>query len=369
VAGGVDTLCGSVFEGEIDTSKVTLDKALLENIDNKGNSFNIFARDAFRESFDGYSLILVDMPTAKAEDAEQERQLGLRPYLNLYCASNVINWRYQVNPTSKQKELVLLVLKEVSEEPAGRFKVANVTRYRVFEMVGGQVQWELWEEVDKPASKEKDLVLIDGGIIDKVKGIPVAFIGDVCADPKLLVESRLEIKAYQKESSYDTIEYLSVPTFFTKGYEGDEPLKLGASAHVKLPLEGEVGFAQIDFHGMGELKGTIKAIKDYIKARVNYLVESATVQTGGDKTATQVVSEDEDQKARLVVWADELKDALETALMYMGQFLGKGDDAAGEIILNTKWAVAAQQAAEQKQMTADAHAANVQKTLADAKSN
>jgi hypothetical protein len=211
VLGGVDTLCASAFEGEIDVSGVASQiQPLFENIDNKGNSFNIFARDAFRESFDGFSAILVDMPTAVAQDAEQERALGLRPYLNLYCASNVINWRYQVDPTSKQLILVLLVLKEVSQEPAGRFKVAEVTRYRVFEFINGIVTWELWEKVDKPVDGN-DLILIDGGTIDKVNGIPVAFIGDVCADPKLLVESRLEIKAYQKESSFDTIEYLSRP--------------------------------------------------------------------------------------------------------------------------------------------------------------
>jgi hypothetical protein len=122
---------------------------------------------------------------------------------------------------------------------------------------------------------------------------------------------------------------------------------------------------------MGELKATIEGIKTYIKARVNYLVTSATVAqpgAGSDKTATQVVSEDEDQKARLVVWADELKDALETALMYMGQFMGLGDDKAGEIVLKTKWAVAAEKAQEQAQMNADAHAANINKTNAEAAS-
>ena len=358
VLGGVDTLCGSVFEDEIDVSGVHQSlQEFLENVDNKGNSFNIFSRDAFRESFDGFSCILVDMPNAKARDAEEEKNFGIRPYLNLYCAANVINWRHQVNPISKQLELVLLVLKEVSSEPDGRFKFKDVTRYRVFEMRNGLVTWELWREDKKGSAAStitSELVLEASGAIEKVNQIPVAFIGDVMADPKLLVESRLEIRAYQKESSFDVIEYLSIPVFYTIGYESDEPLKIGANTHIKIPNPGnggtgEGGFAQIDSAGHISLKGTISDIKSLIKSRVNYLVDSASAASANpDKTATQVVTEDKDKQARLVVWADELKDALETALMYMGQFIGLGEDEAGEIVLKTKWAVAAEQEQMQK---------------------
>jgi hypothetical protein len=311
----------------------------------------------FRESFDGFSCILVDMPNAKAGDAEEEKNLGIRPYMNLYCAANVINWRHQVNPISKQLELVLLVLKEVSSEPDGRFKFKEVTRYRVFEMQNGVVTWELWREEKNTANQATNLVLEDQGKYgERTKQITVAFIGDVMAEPKLLVESRLEIRAYQKESSFDVIEYLSIPVFYTIGYESDEPLKLGANTHIKIPNPGnggtgEVGFAQIDAAGHISLKGTISDIKSLIKSRVNYLVESASATTANpDKTATQVAVEDKDKQARLVVWHDELKDGLETALMFMGQFLGLGDDEAGEIVLRTKWAVAAEKQAEQEDL-------------------
>jgi hypothetical protein len=37
-------------------------------------------------------------------------------------------------------------------------------------------------------------------------------------------------------------------------------------------------------------------------------------------------------------------------LMFMGQFLGLGDDEAGEIVLRTKWAVAAEKQAEQEDL-------------------
>jgi hypothetical protein len=145
-----------------------------------------------------------------------------------------------------------------------------------------------------------------------------------------LVESRLEIKAYQKESSFDVIEYLSIPTFYTKGYEGEEALQLGASAHIRLPLEGEVGYAQLDSKGHLTLKETITEIKDYIRARVNYLIESTN-----DKTATEVVTQDKNKQARLITWSDELKDAIETALDYMSMLTGGKPE--NSIQLNTSW--------------------------------
>jgi hypothetical protein len=73
------------------------------------------------------------------------------------------------------------------------------------------------------------------------------------------------------------------------------------------------------------------------------MVTSATVQ-GADKTATQVVTEDKDKQARLIVWADELHDALERALQFTAQLMGLGDDKGGTIKLRTKWDVSKEKA-------------------------
>ena len=61
VQGGVESLCGNVFDGEINTTDVADKlKPWLENIDNQGNSFNIFARNVFRESFTGIVAVMAD---------------------------------------------------------------------------------------------------------------------------------------------------------------------------------------------------------------------------------------------------------------------------------------------------------------------
>jgi hypothetical protein len=367
VAIGVDTLCGKVFDDEIDVSKVRLDPKWLENFDNEGTSFNEFARESFESSFDGFSLIIADLPsdTATSKElkatlgAEADRLLNFRPFARLYTASSVINWHYETNPTTQIKELTLLVLKEQTEVLVNRFERKTVTRYRVYTLENGVVTWELFEEIQNK-DRQKSFVIIGAGVVSNVKQIPAAFIGCVTDEPKLLGESRLEIKAYQKESSFDTIEYLSVPVFFTKGYPPEEPSPaLGASAHLRLPgtPDAEAGYIQIDATGHDSLKSTFTGIKDTIKNRISQMADP--VNRAVEITATESSAQSKDKQARLIVWANELKDALERALQFMAQLAGMGDDAGGEIILNTAWERAAMEAEERKQLDLETHKATV----------
>jgi hypothetical protein len=362
---GVDVLTGAVFFDEIDTSKVNPQIApLLENIDNKGNSFNVFARDSFNASFDGFSVILVDMPKAEMPvvSLDDEKRMGMRPYWRLYDAKDVWNWRYRIDPMTKQTQLEMLVLREVTCEPDGRFADKEVTRYRVLWLDGMSVKWEVWKQSDPKAGANAGQVELDdpGGTL-------------ATTEPKLLVESRLEIKAYQKESSFDVIEYLSIPVFWTKGYPSDGPkLGLGAGTHVRLPADQfvDLGYIQIDAAGHESLKGTIANIKTYIRSRVNEMVDIAVEQGadgGGEAdTATEAVIKDRDKQARLIVWADELKDALERALQYTAEFMGLGSDKGGEIVLRTKWVVSEEKRQEAAEMQAKTDEANIAATKAKA---
>jgi hypothetical protein len=346
---GVSTLCGKVFDDEILTDGVN--PALtpfLENIDNQGTGFNVFARDVFAASFDGFALILTDLPAVTDElasarttlGAEADRQFNMRPYARLYEAASVINWAYAANPLTHKRELILLVLKECSEEIVDRFEHKEVIRYRVYWLENGIVHWELYRE-DTARTSASPFVLEANGTVSNVTQIPAALVGEFENDPYLLTESRLEIRAYQKESSFDVIEYLSIPVFWTIGYPDDAPpLALGASTHLRLPAlpNGEkagVGYAQIDSAGHEALKTTIAQIKDTIKQRLGAIADSASRAV--DKTATESIVEASDRDARLEVWAGDLKDGLERTLQFMAEMLGLGEDAGGEIEFQTAW--------------------------------
>lgn len=342
VKGGIESLTGAVFAGEINTSGVvTALTQYLDNIDNRGNTFSVFAREAFEAAFDGCSVILADMPMVDDEGrqiqaiygAEADRRLGLRPYLVLYRAADVINWRYRVNPVTKVTELSMLVVRVVSEEPDGDFGTAMVTRYSVWRLDGNRVVWERWE---KAGEKDEYMIAATGTLANATR-IPARVVGSLTDEPKLLVETDLEIKVFQKESSFDTVEHLQgSPTFYTKGYEGEDTLCVGADVHLKLPTDGDAGYVKLDAGGHESLKATIDAIKAEIKARLNYTVTEAVAE----KTATQANIEERDKQSRLVVWAEQLKDALEGALDDMAMLINAPQENKIEMV--SVWSLASE---------------------------
>lgn len=358
VADGHCGLVGKVFHQDPDIEAVNPSiKPLLENIDNEGNHFNVFSRRAFESAFDGHSVIVIDapMPPAGVQVAslEDEQRLGIRPVWKLYKAKDVINWRYAVDPITNKTKLALLVLKEVAEVEDGPFGHKTTEHYRVYRDTGIVTQ-ELWRKKEQGDAQRFDqpFEMLWRITLPKSTAIPAAIIGELDAEPWLLNEARLEIKAYQKESSFDVIEYLSIPVFYTVGYDKEEPIALGASTHVRLPSPSnggaaEVGFAQIDSAGHTSLKATIDGIKQEIAGKLDALSQE-TMPTGQEQTATEVVSDDSKSQARLIVWAGQLKDALELALQFTAEFMGMPGDQGGEITLMTAWAVRKAQMEEAK---------------------
>lgn len=347
VPGGVESLTGSVFEGKIDTKGVNAEiQPYLTNIDNEGTDFDMFARRVFDASFDGFSLIIVDTPAVKERPSSlgDGQAQGVRPYMRIYTASSVINWRFQPNPITKKPELSLLVLREQSDIPKGEYASEKATFYRVYRKVGLVVTQERWKEnKDATGSVTEFAIDMPRFTMEQVEAIPAAFVGKVTDDPKLLIESRLELKAYQKESTFDQIEYWEVPTLVLKGRKDDavgKPIGHGMSYVHDIPIEGDAFYLQIDATGNDSLKATIKGIKDTIAARLDYIAQQPQPNFNQDKTATEVIVEDQNKQSRLVVWADELSDGLTEALDFFGQLLGIGKGKQGEIVLRTSWTIA-----------------------------
>jgi hypothetical protein len=332
-----NVMTGLVFQKEIGTDGVaTQILPLLENIDNKGNHLNIFARQAFEKSFDGAAIILVDAPPIIADNLETETLLGLRPYMVLYCQADVINWQYRINAISNRLELMMIVFRELTEEPSGRFTVSTVVRYRhYFLNESNQVTWEIWREIRNERA-EIDYVLEATGIIEKLTALPVAIVGALDHEPPLLDLANLNLKHYQKESNFDNLEWqAAVPLFYTKGYEGEENLVVSADVHYKIPVEGAIGWAQIDSSGFESMRESLKFLTEQMSLLGLAMLADKTASV--DLTATEALLSNIGETAELRVMAEQLKDALERALGFIGEMLGLGADAAGEIELGAAW--------------------------------
>lgn len=351
-----EVMTGLVFKEEIDTSGITnaTIAGILENFDNKGNSFNEFARTAFAHSFDGAAAILVDAPTAVegVRSLEDVRRMKLRPYAVLYPQSSVVNWRYQINPVSKSRELSMIVFCEKSNEPDGDFGWQKVERYRVFrlDIMTRAVTWQLWRETEGREGDQKEFVLeAEGMMPSAVTEIPVAIIGDLSEPPPLMNLAHANVKHFQKESSFDSLEFLAgVPMLKVKGRNNaDEPLIVAANAVIDLNAEGDAEWVQIDSSGFGSLRDSLAMLLDQMSLMGLSMLADKTARV--DLTATEALLKNIGETAALRVMANDLKDAFERTLQYFGWYLGLGEDSAGEIVMGTAWAVADREAEAMKQ--------------------
>lgn len=346
----IDLMCGLVFKDEIELGADVPPaiKALVENVDKKGSHLNVFAENAFRKSLEGCAVIQIDAPVWNSDVVKSQEdfdKLELSPYWILWDADSVINWNERINPVSKRTEYDLMVFREIKFERKGQFSREKVTYYRVlFLDESNRACWSLHKEQKNPTTGAKEIVEIGRGAITLMKSgqanyldhLPIAVVGKLGDEPPMLDLAYVNIKHYQKESNFDNLEFqAAVPLFYTKGYDGQEDLPVGADMHYKLPLDGEVGWAQLDAGGFESLRESIKGLETQMAMIGLSMLTDKTAKV--DITATQAILDNISETSELRVRATNLKDALERAMQITAEYLGLGKDAGGSIELGTAW--------------------------------
>ena len=345
----VSLMSGLVFKEEIELQPDVPGaiKSLAENIDKKGNHLNVFAETAFRNSFEGFAVIQIDAPVwdaAMIKSAEDVNKLDLSPYWILWEADSVINWNERVNPVSKRTEIDLIVFKETMSERNGRFGCVRAVYYRVLYLdEANRAAWSLHRE-QKAQNGTIEIVEVAAGVITILKNgipqylncLPISVIGSLGAEPPLLDLALVNIKHYQKESNFDNLEFqASVPLFYTKGYEGQENLPVGANMHYKLPKDGDIGWAQIDSGGFDSMRTTLDKLVEQMSLIGLSMLTDKTAKV--DITATQAILDNISETSELRARATNLQDALERAFGITAEYLGLGKDAGGSCVLGTAW--------------------------------
>jgi len=310
---------------------------LIENIDNQGNHFNIFARNLFSDSFDGCSGILVDAPVARATDRGMELALGIRPYWVEYKACDIRNWDYEVNPISKKKELSLVVLHERVTKKKGFFLREEETQYRVlFLNEARKPAWQLWTQVKSVGSGEISYLVTEEGTFEKQEQIPFAIVGDLCDKPPLLDLAYKNIEHYQTYSDYKSIIHKTcVPMLWTAGMDGEAPKSIGGSNWWRLSEQGKMGFAEPAGNSIEKTRVCLEDIKADM-ALLGLAMLASDRRANADVTATEKLLDSIQETSTLQVRATQLKDALELALDFTALYLGK--DEGGSIELGATWA-------------------------------
>lgn len=347
-----DVMVGLVCQSEIELKDdVNADiKLLAENINNEGDHLDVFARKAFESAFEGYAVVLVDAPATVAADSEQERQLGLRPYWVLYTADQVWNWRFRINPISKKKELELIVLREDTDEPDGKYLSKNVTRYRVFSLVNNQVQWELFREVESEGPVDKKQVVREAsGMVPRLTQIPVGILGELGMAPPLLDIALKNIEHFQTYSDYkNVIHKTCVPILTAINFAPGDAMPTGPDIMVKVGEKGDLKFTEPAGASIDKTRQSLVDVRDDISLMGLSMLADKTARV--DLTATEALLNNIGETAELRVMARNLQDCFELCNGHTAEYLGKPRVDGGSIILGTAWNKAEKEAEERRAM-------------------
>lgn len=324
----------TIFAEDVDSEILEL----WENIDNAGNHGDVFCREAFEMAFEGYAVISVDAPKVTVQSREEQMMLGLRPYWILHRADDILNWRYEINPISKQTELRLIVLRQITEEAVGEFVAEPVVRYRVFRFDGQTVSFEMYREIISKDNNRTEYLLEDAGILPELSQIPVAVVGQLGGEPLLMDIALKNIEHFQTYSDYKSLIHKTcVPIPVAKGLEmmGSESVSVNGSTLMQTSSEGGFDFAEVSGTSLQVVRQTLQDNRDEA-ALMGLSILSGRADV--EMTATEVLLNSISETAELRVFARNFQDALELALGHTAEYLRKDRSAGGSARLGTAWA-------------------------------
>lgn len=305
---------------------------LWENIDAAGTHGAVFARRlATAGLVDGYAGVLTEhskRPVGPLSE-DDEKRLGLRPYLLLFRAHDIYRMLYET--VNGVRTLVLLILRETVTERVGKFGVKTVEQFRIYTNDKGTIEYQLWKSAGAGAPPQLD----EGpSVVPNLTEIPWSLFvaGEELSPgeykPPLIDLADLNLQYHASLTNHLSLQTLAyVPTPVRIGAKVDQStgefpeLVLGPRQTIEAPVIE--GVAQpiywtsppVDVLGPGERTMT------QTKAEMGSMGASFLApETRAAETAEGKRIDSAAQRATIATVARALKDCLESALGFMAKY-------------------------------------------------
>lgn len=305
---------------------------IIENVDLQGTHLDLFARQVFRDSFDGHSFILVDMPKKLPPGATyaDEKKLKHRPRWIRYRAEQAVNW--EMDYTSGVPRLGQITFEERVTRKTGTYSRAPITRWRVLR----PGSYELFEE--REIGGKVEIVRYEDGETS-LKEIPVSIVyGEKLAalhsEPPLLDLAYLNIAHFQLKSDLRNILHVAnVPILVRINARVDDknkPQPISSNRIVDVQQNGDLKYVEHNGRAVPHARTEVLDLQYEMSViGLSHLARKAEVEV----TATESLLDAAETTGSLSVQARSLQDGLEGALAHSAQFMGLGDDG-GSIAVN-----------------------------------
>lgn len=312
-------MTGRVFFKPIVVSEIheKLQTDFLPDVDMQGNNLDVFASRWFRAGLAyGVSYLLVDYTqTHNARTLAEEKASGARPYFVHILASQVLGMR--TTAINGQQKLTQFRYKENVVELDGEFGEKTVEQICVYEIgkvrkfrqtENGFVEHEVIEL--KAQNRSLDFIPI------------VAFstkdTGFMLGEPPLMELAYLNIKHWQSQSDQDNI--LNTARVPLLGIFSDEEMKsltLGGSA-IQVSKDAKIAYIEHSGNAINAGQESLKELESQMRVAGAKLLDKTVLAM----TDSQARDEQGKEISLLRLYANKFEDAVDTALEYVGKWLG-----------------------------------------------
>ncbi len=253
--------------------------------------------------------VLVDHPPmTDAMTLAQAQSLGMRPYMRMYDAESIINWKSE--RIAGTEMLTMVVLEEKYRIEKDEFECKEETQWRVLDLPNGIYRQRVFRKNDRGEfiAEEETFPQSQGRPIAR---IPFEFFGvrdnTPCVDkPPLLDLVDVNLSHYRTTADYEHgLHFTGLPTPVVTGFYSDDQssqLRIGSGTAWLLPDPASKAF-YLEFSGQGlsELREALRAKESMMatlgarilapERRVQETAQTAAIHRAGENSVLASIAQ------------------------------------------------------------------------------
>ncbi len=340
----VSALSGLIFRKPpaIEAPKAVL--PMFDDITLSGVSLYVFSQQCVLETLiTGRVGVLVDYPPVEAvgiTEAEAQR-LNLRPFMAVYPAESIINWK--VGTVDNQHVLTQVVLAEPFTKQKNEFEEETETHYRVLDLTAEGYRVRVFRIDDKNEDVQigADTYPLMNG--KRMSRIPFYFIGvdnttPEVDSPPLLDLANANLAHYRLDADLKHgLHFTGLPQPVISGYVKDDNTKLYIGSPLAWVFPDPAARAYyLEFSGQG--LASISQEKDKIEQLMAVLgARLLTQEKKATETAQAAAIHRAGENSILAAIALTVSASLTQALKLLCQWAGITEEPEPKITLNTEY--------------------------------
>lgn len=285
--------------------------AFLEDADYEGRSLNSFMRDLGTwSSVFGHAWIIMAKPDVGASNRGQERELGVRPYVNVLTPLVVTDWLWQRQPSGRYELVYLKYIEDMNGD------VRTIKEWRpdtIRTAVVDSERAEMLQDETVPNGLGKIPAVICYNKRSTFRGIGVGDISDIADMQKFIYNATSEVDQSIRMDSHPSL--VKTP---------DTEAGIGAGSLIHMPEGLDPGLKPylLEYSG-ANVESIYGAIQHSIES-IDKMANTGAVRATESRTMSGVAMETEFQllNAKLSEKADSLELAEEQMWRLWCEYLG-----------------------------------------------